>query len=394
MGQTGHRTEEPTGESTGGGTAGRTAGGEPVADLVFDVRGDGALAHSPAVGRLRNYLVSLLSGGFPPSMSLAVVRPEGVVLEAYGGWACLADGAEANVATTLETCYDLASLTKVVCTTTLVLMARQRRALALEDPVVRWLPGYPQPRTTLEHLLTHTSGLVDHVPFYATAVGRAPIEAALYAEASTSVPGSAVRYSDLNFMLLGWVLEACLGRSLDEAFALEVAEPLGLRRTRFRPPLTDRRLAAATELDGDQRLGPRLVWGEVHDGNAFALGGVAGHAGLFAPLNDLARFVQVLLAPEAGRLLSAESIALMGARHAAGAGDVRGIGWRLEPENWGSWPPGTIWHTGFTGTSLLVAPGRATGVVLLTNSVHPRRRLDDQAVVRAEVHRLVAEALP
>jgi CubicO group peptidase (beta-lactamase class C family) len=372
----------------GEGTAGKAG------DLVFDVLGNGALARSPAVGRLRTYCASLLSGGFPPSISLAVVGPEGVVLQAYGGWACLADEVDAKAAATLETRYDLASLTKVVCTTTLVLMARQRGALALHDPVVRWLPRFPQPRTTLEHLLTHTSGLVDHVPFYATAVGRGPIEAALYAAASASVPGSPVRYSDLNFMLLGWVLEACLGRSLDEAFALEVAEPLGLHRTRFRPPPADRSLTAATELHGDQRPAPGLVWGEVHDGNAFALGGVAGHAGLFAPLGDLARFVQALLAPEAGRLLSAESIALMSSRHAASAGDVRGIGWRLEPENWGPWPPGTIWHTGFTGTSLVVAPGRGAGVVLLTNSVHPRRRLDDQAVVRAEVHRLVAEALP
>jgi CubicO group peptidase (beta-lactamase class C family) len=136
------------------------------------------------------------------------------------------------------------------------------------------------------------------------------------------------------------------------------------------------------------------VWGEVHDGNAYALGGVAGHAGLFSSLGDLARFVHALLAPEPGRALSAESIALMSTRQASTAADVRGLAWRLEPENWGPWPAGTIWHTGFTGTSLLVAPSRGTAVVLLTNSVHPHRRLDDQAVVRATVHRLVAEALP
>ena len=198
-------------------------------------------------------------------------------------------------------------------------------------------------------------------------------------EAASSAPGEDVRYSDLGFMLLGWVLEACLGRSLEDAFAAEVAAPLGLRHTQFRPSSADRRRTAATELNGDQRPRPGLVWGEVHDGNAHALGGVAGHAGLFAPLGDMARFVQALLDPEPGTLLSAESIALMGTRQASTGADVRGIGWRLEPENWGSWPPGTIWHTGFTGTSLLVAPARGTAVVLLTNSVHPYRRLDDQA---------------
>ena len=372
------------------------AAGPRAADLVFNVSDDGRLARSPAVRRLRRYLASLVPEGFPPSVSLAVVQPDGVVLEAFGGHACLVGE---SVPTTSGTCYDLASLTKVVCTTTLALLARQRGSLDLEDPVVRWLPAYPQPRTTLRHLLTHTAGLVDHVPFYATAVGRDAIEAAVYATAPTSVPGEAVRYSDLGFMLLGWALEACLGRSLDEAFAVEVAAPLGLRRTRFRPPLAERRNTAATELDGDQRPHPGLVWGQVHDGNAFALGGVAGHAGLFAPLGELARFVQSLLAPAPGRrlspetLLSPETTAFMSARQAASAGDARGAGWRLEPEGWGTWPPGTMWHTGFTGTSLLVAPAMGTGVVLLTNSVHPRRRPDDQAAVRAEVHRMLAEAL-
>ncbi len=360
-------------------------------ELSFRVTADSRPLRPDALGRLRGYLTSLLAEGFPPSVSLAVVAPGGVVLEAFGGQACVVGE---TVATTAGTLYDLASLTKVVCTCTLTLLARQRGALALEDPLVRWLPGYPQPRTTLWHLLTHTSGLVDHIPFFLAATGRRPIETALYAEAATSQPGAAVCYSDLNFMLLGWALEACLGRSLDEAFAAEVAAPLGLEHTRFRPPPTEHRATAATELDGDQRLAPGLVWGEVHDGNAYALGGVVGHAGLFANLGDLARFVRALLAPEPGRLLSAGSIALMSTRQASTAADVRGLAWRLEPEDWGTWPPGTIWHTGFTGTSLLVAPARGTAVVLLTNSVHPYRRLDDQAAVRARIHRLVAEALP
>jgi CubicO group peptidase (beta-lactamase class C family) len=135
------------------------------------------------------------------------------------------------------------------------------------------------------------------------------------------------------------------------------------------------------------------VWGEAHDGNAWALGGVAGHAGLFAPLADLVAFVQMLLTPEAGRVLSPGSVALLGSPQAATGDDVRGIGWRLEPKGWGTWPEKTIWHTGFTGTSLLVAPDAGLAVVLLTNSVHPRRRLDDQAAMRAKVHHLVAEAL-
>ena len=374
------------------------------AELYFEGACLNGRARSAAAQQLRDYLTSLLMDGFPPSLSLAVVDPDGVQLEAFGGYACVI-GAPAP--TTAETSYDVASLTKVVCTVTLLLVAHQQGLLTLDDPVARWLPEYPQERTTLRHLLTHTAGLVDHKPFYATLRGRAPIEAAVYAEAGRATPAGLpspadrataadrVRYSDLGYMLLGWALEACLGRPLDEAFVALVAAPLGLPRARFRPVpahLTAEELGriAATELDGDQRLGPGLVWGEVHDGNAYALGGVAGHAGLFAPLADLARFVRLLLIPDG--VLSAESITLMSSRQAGVGEDVRGLGWRLEPQGWGTWLGPVIWHTGFTGTSLLVAPEQGVAVVLLTNAVHPHRRLDDQATVRARVHQLVAEA--
>jgi len=358
--------------------------------LSFDVRSRGPLTSSPAVDSLRGYLTDLVSDGFPPGVSLAVVDVEGTALEAFGGYACTYGEI---VPTTAETSYDLASLTKVVCTVTLTLIAQQRGMLDLDDPVAKWLSGYPQERTTLWHLVTHISGLVDHRPFYETCTGRSEIKAAVLAEGREAAPGTDVRYSDLNYMLLGWVLEACFGQDLDAAFATEVGVPLGLARTRFRPPAAERRLTAATELDGDQRSTPGLVWGEVHDGNAYALGGVAGHAGLFAPLSELARFVQVLLAPELAKVLSAETVTRMTDRQAGHGEDVRGIGWRLEPREWGHWPDRTIWHTGFTGTSLLVAPARGAAVVLLTNSIHPHRRLEDQAAVRAQVHQLVAEVL-
>ncbi|MGH9105253.1 MAG: serine hydrolase domain-containing protein, partial [Acidimicrobiales bacterium] len=178
------------------------------AELYLEVHRQKAFSHLPPLRRLGSYLASLVSGGYPPSVSLAVVRPEGVVLEAFGGFACVVGE---MVATTAETSYDLASLTKVVATVTLSLVAQQRGGLCPDDAVRRWLPGFPQPHTTLGHLLTHTSGLVEHRPFYASEHGREAIEAAVYAEAAQARPGQAVRYSDLNFMLLGWVLEAYFG---------------------------------------------------------------------------------------------------------------------------------------------------------------------------------------
>jgi serine-type D-Ala-D-Ala carboxypeptidase len=366
-------------------------------DLTLEVRQDSELAGSPALDKVQAALASYLSDGFPPSLSLAVVDRSGPALQAFGGYACAIGQ---PVPTTLDTSYDLASLTKMVCTVTLVLAARQRGSLDLDDPVTRWLPRYPQEKTTLRHLLTHTAGLVDHRPFHDHLQGREQIEAAIYEEARVATPGSPVCYSDLGYMLLGWVLEECYGLGLEEAFGALVARPVGMTRAQFRP-LADLeadgdveaslRQIAATELDGDQRSGRGLIWGEVHDGNAYALGGVSGHAGLFAPLADLALFVHSILVP--GAVLSPASVALMSTRQAASGQDIRGIGWRLEPVGWGPWPSQTIWHTGFTGTSLLVDLERGAGVVLLTNSVHPHRRLEDQAAMRAHIHGLLAEAL-
>ena len=290
---------------------------------------------------------------------------------------------------TAQTSYDLASLTKVVCSVTLTLVFAQRGGLSLEDTVDHWLAGFPRSDTTLAHLLTHTSGLVAHVPFFESLRGRQAIEAAVFAQAAESAPNGEVLYSDLNFMLLGWALEACGGAPLDELFAAEVASPLALCRTGFRPGPEEE--TAATELDGDQRLTPGLVWGEVHDGNAHALGGVAGHAGLFAPLDDLMEFTRHLLAPD-GRVLTPVAVDELAAKRAGHAADVRGLGWRLAPEDWGRWPTATLWHTGFTGTSLLIARPLGLGVILLTNAIHPHRRITEQAEMRATVHRCVSEA--
>ena len=338
------------------------------------------------LAKLKTALERLVEGSFPSGFSLAVLDSGGAIFSAYGGQACRV-GTPRPI--TSSTSYDLASVTKVVCSATLAVLYAGRGTLSLEDPVQRWLSGFPRPDTTLLHLVTHTSGLVAHRPFFERLRGRAAIEAAVLEEAAGASPTEQVLYSDLNFMLLGWVLEACGGAGLDELFAAQVADPLGMTRTGFRPAPDEE--TAATELDGDQRLVPGLVWGEVHDGNAHALGGVAGHAGLFGPLGDLVGFVQQLLVPD-DRVLSRAGVQAMATRWAGRSPEVRGLGWRLEPEDWGDWPEGTLWHTGFTGTSLLASPSRGLGVVLLTNAIHPRRRLEDQAEMRATVHRLVSEA--
>ncbi len=294
-----------------------------------------------------------------------------------------------EIEATRDTVYDLASLTKVIVTTTLALWLVDQRRWHLDDLVAPWVPGLERDDLTLWHLLTHTSGLVAHRPFFL--VGRQPrlVRRAVLDEAARGGPLGEVLYSDLNFMLLGWAVARCAGRPLDLLFRDVVAAPLAMRRTRFRPLKREREGIAATEVNGDQRPAPEAIWGEVHDGNAWSLGGVAGHAGLFGPADDVAAFVAALLHPRSHPVLRSSTVAAMTAYQAGASTDERALGWRLRPEGWGPWPADTYWHTGFTGTSLLVSPTAGLAVVLLTNAIHPRRQLTRQATYRAAVHQAI-----
>ncbi len=269
----------------------------------------------------------------------------------------------------------------------------ERGAWELDDPVSRWLDGFPNPHVTLRQLLTHSSGLPAHREFYRLPGGPAAIRAAVYAEADTELTPGTVVYSDLGFMLLGWAAEQCAGAPLDVLFRTLVAGPLGMDATHFRPPATERPLIAATELDGDQRLEPGLVWGEVHDGNAWALGGVAGHAGLFAPAADLVRYTSALLRPDVHPVLSAATIAEMTRFQTGVPPDVRALGWRLDASEWGDWPAGAYWHTRLHRNLVADRAELGVAVVLLMGGVHPERQPQRQLATRAVVHRAVIDAL-
>ncbi len=341
----------------------------------------------PAVSRL---LLRRLASGFPPAVAVRVCTSGGSPYSAAGGWARLADaGFPEPVRADADTRFDLASLTKVVATLPLVLLLHQQGRWSIDDPVSRWLPGAPRSPVTISQCLLHVAGLVPHRPYYAAWADPAEIRRAVTAELADAAPGQ-VSYSDLGFMLLGWAVEECAGEPLEELAGREVLGPLGMTSTGYRPRDPARRIAA-TEADGDQRRGQ--VWGSVHDGNAFALGGISGHAGLFGTAADLGRFASALLTPDRHPVLSAGTIALITARRAGVGAEVRVLGWRLRPHSWGDWPDGTIWHTGFTGTSLLIAPALDIAVVLLSNAVHPVRRLDQIGAFRVQVHRAIRDAL-
>lgn len=339
---------------------------------------------------LSGVLVDTLATSFPAGFNLAIVERAGVMVRAWGGHASLLGDSEP---TQPDTVYDMASLTKVVVTTTLALWLEEQKYWKLDQPLAEWLTDVERRDITLRHLITHTSGLVAHRPFFE--LGRDPraIRRAVVAEAQRGTPGERVLYSDLNFMLLGWAVSACAGEPLERLFRRVVAGPLGMVDTRYRPGAREQRRSAATELDGDQRLTPGLVRGEVHDGNAWALGGVAGHAGLFSTADDMAIFARLLLSPQRHPILGARTLTRMSHYQAGRGGDVRGLGWRLEPRGWGHWPSDTIWHTGFTGTSLLASPHGDIAVVLLSNAIHPERDLARQGAFRAAVHRAISRVI-
>jgi CubicO group peptidase (beta-lactamase class C family) len=351
---------------------------------------EASAAGYPAVSRL---LLRQLAAGFPPALAVRVCTSAGSPYAAAGGWARLADASFPEpVAAGPDTLFDLASLTKVVATLPLVLLLHQQGRWSIDDPVARWLPGAPRSPVTIAHLLLHTAGLIPHRPYYETCADPGEIRRAVIAELADAAPGP-VSYSDLGFMLLGWAVEERAGEPLSELASREILEPLGMTSTGYHPRVPLSRIAA-TEADGDQRTGSGAVWGAVHDGNAFALGGVSGHAGLFGTAADLGRFAGALLTPDRHPVLSAQTIALMTARRAGEGAEARVLGWRLRPDAWGEWPDGTLWHTGFTGTSLLIAPALDTAVVLLSNAVHPVRRPDQIGAFRAQIHAAIRPCLP
>ena len=166
----------------------------------------------------------------PPAAAMSVLSSGGLSYRAAGGWANLGYGTDQPVAADAGTLFDLASLTKVVVTTPLVLLLRQRRAWDLDDPISRWLPGAPRSAVTIRHCLTHTAGLVWHRPYFALLPDAPALKAAVLAELGVAVPGP-VCYSDLSFMLLGWAVENCAGETLDVLARRDVLTPLGMTST-------------------------------------------------------------------------------------------------------------------------------------------------------------------
>ncbi|PBC64044.1 esterase [Streptomyces sp. Tue6028] len=351
-------------------------------------------------GELR-HLVSevraLTRGADPWAAGVVLIAGRGpvVAVEEAAGWAVryaaydeeTDTGVElppgARVPMSVHTPFDLASLTKLF-TAVAAVQQLERGTLGIDALVGAYLPEFhaaAEHGVTVRQLLTHTSGLRPELPLYDCPDDTVRL-AMLRAEAPSSAPGEYL-YSDLNLLLLQFVLERVTGRSLDVLVRDGITRPLGMRATGFGPCPG----AAASE---DQRrpwgkVDRGMLRGVVHDENAWALGGVAGHAGLFSTGRDLAVFCRALLSGGSygpARILGPDFVELMLGPPALGfaldqawfMGDLAGRG--------------AVGHTGFTGTSLVLDPATDTFLVLLANTVHPRRRPADSAPRAAAATRL------
>ena len=297
-----------------------------------------------------------------------------------------------------DTIYDLASLTKVIATTTIAMRHVDRGALGLDDAVARWLPrwrGADRDTVTVGDLLAHSSGLTAYLPFYRSNLrGREEFEAEICALRLEYEPRTRSVYSDLGFILLGFILEDAGRAPLAAQFA-RVASELDLGSLRYNPPSTWRSATAPTEIDRSWR--GRTLVAEVHDENAAALGGVAGHSGLFGTASAVGRFGSLALAAFSGdtRLASASTWAAF-TRRTDVPGSSRALGWdtMLPTSSCGTrMSSSAIGHTGFTGTSLWIDPVKGVYVVLLTNRVHPSRENDAINGVRPALHDAILDAL-
>ena len=343
-----------------------------------------------------------------PGAVLAVGRDGALVhLRAFGRFSYDPDAAE--VAT--DTLYDLASLTKVVVTTTLSMILVDEGKLDLDARVHAFFPAFSGPakeRVTVRHLLTHSGGLQWWAPLYKEVQGKTAYLGRIVAMDLAYEPGAKTVYSDLGIILLGDILERVSGTGFEALARQRVLQPLAMKDARYRPSAQLEDRIAPTENDPWRG---RVVRGEVHDENALALGGVAPHAGLFSTAPDLAHLAQALLdgGTFGGRRIVSRATVELFTERAGIPVSSRALGWDTPTDESGqrSSTPGqpgyssagslfsarSFGHTGFTGTSMWMDPERELYVILLTNRVHPTRDNNKIRDTRAQVADAVVRAL-
>lgn len=300
-----------------------------------------------------------------------------------------------------DTIFDLASISKIF-TATAVMILFEKGLFKLDDPVASYIPEFAangKENVTIRQLLTHTSGFTAWIPLYAQGNSRAERLQLVFNQPLKNNPGSTYEYSDLNMITLGVLIERLSNQRQDEFVKKHITEPLGMKDTMYNPPAELKNRIAATEYQSTPNRG--LVWGEVHDENAWSLDGVAGHAGVFSTAEDLAKLAHIFINEGkygGKRILQPETVRLLlENQNAEFTGDDHGLGWELG-QGWymDALSEGTysFGHTGYTGTSIVVSPNNKTVAILLTNRVHPSRATVSTNQTRRLFARQVADAIP
>ena len=347
-------------------------------------------------GRLDKIVKTAIEEAVAPGVAIAVGRNGHIAyMKGYGyiDW-----NQPGSPAVDTNTLYDLASLTKVIATTTVAMVLEEGGQLDLNRTVASYLPEFNSPekaQITVKQILTHSGGLEAGANIYATARGREQYLYQINARPLEYTPGTNMIYSDWDMIILQLVMERITGKTLDVLANEKIFKPLGMTDTQFQPPVSLRPRIAPTQVD-DARGG--LLWGTVHDENAWAMGGVAGHAGLFSTARDLALFSMMILNGGEGangiRIVKPATIARWTARQ--GKESSRTLGWD-SPEGGSSagqfFSPWSFGHTGFTGTSIWIDLEKDLFVVVLTNRVNPTRSNTRHVQLRRDVADAVQQAV-
>jgi CubicO group peptidase (beta-lactamase class C family) len=335
---------------------------------------------------------------FPGAAFSVLAQGEVLALDGVGGFTY----DQPTEAVSASTPYDLASITKVLATTSMAMLLYQSARLTLDQPLAQILPAFAQGETagsarhqvTLRMLLAHASGLPGYARLFAGAADRDALLNACLRLPLEAVPGSRAEYSDPGFILLGQALETIAGETLEAFCAREVFAPLGMTSSCFRPPADWRSAIPPTEEDTTFRH--RIIQGEVQDENCFILGGAAGHAGLFSNALDPLLYAQCLLAPQGRQLFTPETVQLFTARAGLPLGSCRALGWDTPspPSSSGRFfSHHSAGHLGYAGTSLWIDFDRQVTIVLVTNRTWPDRQSQEIRTVRPAFHDAVMQAL-
>jgi serine-type D-Ala-D-Ala carboxypeptidase len=331
---------------------------------------------------------------FPAAVAEVGTATDVLWREAFGRLTYEADAAP----TRDDTVFDLASLTKVMATAPLVMQQVERGTIALDDAVAQFVPGWrgtDRESVTIRDLLAHSAGLTAYLPLYRDHTGRAEFERTICTLPLEYTPRSKSIYSDFGFILLGFILEDIGQAPLATRFDTLTGQMAIVDRLQYLPPPQWRRETAPTEQDSWRG---RLLVGEVHDENTWALGAAAGHAGLFGTAAAVGAYARHLLQVLSGRTgaVRRDTLITFTTRVLDVPGSSRALAWdtMLPTSSCGTrMSPRAFGHTGFTGTSLWIDPDRGTYVVFLTNRVHPTRENDRIKQVRPAFHDAIMETL-